>query len=43
MCVSGFSSEKTRYGGLALSFYFVELFYIEIGFAKTFSPIFQPT
>ena len=40
MCVSGFSSEETRYGRLALPYYFVKIFYIEIAFFTTFSPIF---
>ena len=40
-CVSGFSSEKTRYGGSALTFYFIKIFYIEIAVFCTFSPIFQ--
>ena len=39
--VPGFSSEKTRYGRSALSFYFIEIFYIEIVFFTTFLPIFQ--
>ena len=41
MCVSGFSSEKTRYGRSALSFYFTKLFYIDIAFFTTFFPILQ--
>ena len=41
MCVSGFSSGKTRYGRSALSLYFVKIFYIKIAFFNTFSPIFQ--
>ena len=40
MCVLGFSSEKTRYGLLALSFYFIEKFYIEIAFFTKFPPFF---
>ena len=39
MCVSGFSSEKARYGRLALSFYFIKIFYIEIEFITTFPTI----
>ena len=38
MRVSGFSSEKARYGRSALSFYFIETFYIEIAVFTTFSP-----
>ena len=41
MCVSGFSSEKSRYALLALWFYFVEIIYIEIAFFTTSSFIFQ--
>ena len=41
MCVSGFSSEKTRYGQSALSFFFSKIFYIDIAFFTTFSPIFS--
>ena len=49
MCVSGFSSEKNRYGRSALSFYFIELFFLLLllfffyGYCIfiTFSPIFQ--
>ena len=41
MCVSGFNSEKTRYGRSALSFYFTEIFYIDIAFFTTFSSIVQ--
>ena len=40
MCVSGFSSEKTRYGLSAISFYFIEIFHMEIAFF-TFPPIFS--
>ena len=40
-CVSGFSSDKTRYGWLALLFYFTKIFYIDITFFTTFHPIFQ--
>ena len=36
MCVSGFSSEKTRYGPSALSFYFIEIFYMNICIFSTF-------
>ena len=32
MCIVGFSSEKTRYGRSALSFYFTKIFYIDIAF-----------
>ena len=38
MCVSGFSSEKNRYGLLGLSFYFTKIFYIDIAFFTTFPP-----
>ena len=38
LCVSGFSSGKTRYGRSPLLFYFTKLFYIDIAFS-TFSPI----
>ena len=41
MCVSGFNSEKPRYGRWALSFYFTEIFYINIAFFTTCSPIVQ--
>ena len=41
MCVSGFSSEKVRYGQSALSFYFIKIFYIEIVFFTIFSTIFS--
>ena len=32
MCVTGFSSEKNRYGWAALSLYFAKLFNIDIAF-----------
>ena len=38
MCVSGFSSEKIRYGRSALSFYFTKIFYIDIAGFITFPP-----
>ena len=38
MCVSGFSSEKPRYGRPALSFYCIKIFYIEIAFSLHFPP-----
>ena len=41
MHVSGLSSEKTRYGWLALSFYFIDIFYIESAFITTFFSIFD--
>ena len=41
MCVSGFSSEKTRDGQLALSFYFTKILHKDIAIFTTFSPIFQ--
>ena len=36
MCISGFSTEKTRYVWSPLHFVFIELFYIEIAFFNTF-------
>ena len=41
MRVSGFSSEKTRYGQSALSFYFTKIFYIDIAFSLHFPPLFS--
>ena len=42
MCVSGFCSEKkNRYGRLALSFYFIKIFHMQIAFFTTFPSIFQ--
>ena len=40
-CVSGFSSEKTRYGGSALTFYFMKIFYIEMQFSIHFPQFFS--
>ena len=36
-----FQLEKSRYGRSALSFDFTKIFYIDIAFFSTFSPIFQ--
>ena len=41
MCVSGFSSEKTRYGRSALSFSFTRIFYTDIAFSLYFHPFFS--
>ena len=41
MHVSDFSFEKTRYGWLALSFYFIDIFYMESAFITTFFSIFD--
>ena len=41
ICVSGFSSEKTRYWSVGITFYFVKILYIEIAFFHIFFPIFQ--
>ena len=40
MCVSGVSSDKARYGWLAL-FYYIEIFYIELAFFTTWINIFD--
>ena len=40
MCIPGFSSEKAKYGWLAL-FYFIEIFYIELAFFTIFFNIFE--